>query len=281
MSSLYHKNRAVLLGEGEDLYPFLQGLLTNDIYQLKSRPAIYTALLSAQGKFMFDFFLFKHGEKIFIDCPAESKEQLKMLFDRYKMRAKVNIQDVSDTYGVYTIHDRESLDPIENDESALVSIDPRYEGLGWRAILKTRAVPPESDLNEYDHLRLSLGIPEAGKDMIPEKAIPLECGLDQLNAISWDKGCYLGQELTARVYYRGELRKRFLPVKILGSMPTSEHPEVKKGDQAVGTLYSRNKDIGIARLRMDEIKEALEGTQPLSCESAELIPYKPDWLHIY
>lgn len=276
--SYHHTDRGVLLVQGEDRFSFLQGLITNDMDQLSTTRLLYTAMLTPQGKFLFDFFVAQEEQAILVDCLGETKEQLLKKLTQYKLRSRITIEDVSDQYSIYSFHN--------GSPSSSILLDPRCEALGYRAFVKKgqeafvlNDIPVSPTLDSYEHLRLSLGIPEALKDMIPEKSIPLECNLDQLNAISWSKGCYLGQELTARTHYRGVVRKRLLPVKISGLLPEDPHPALFQDDQEVGTLYSHNHKVGIARLKVEEIQDALNGEKVLTCGSAELAPYLPEWFN--
>lgn len=268
--SYHHIDRSVILIQGEDRHTFLQGLITNDMDQLAAKRLLYTAMLTPQGKFLFDFFIAENEQGVLLDCLAETKEQLLKKLTQYKLRSRVFIEDVSDQYAIYSIHNCSDFPSY--------TIDPRCDQLGYRIFVK-RGQEDKSlqDIplgDTYEQLRLSLGIPEALKDMIPEKSIPLECNLDQLNAISWTKGCYLGQELTARTHYRGVVRKRLLPVNIKGKLPEDQNPSIFQDDQEVGTLYSHNDQIGIARLKIDVLKEE----NSLTCGNAELTPFLPKYL---
>jgi folate-binding protein YgfZ len=271
--SYHHEDRSVILIQGEDRYSFLQGLITNDIDQLAEKRLLYTAMLTPQGKFLFDFFISEDEQGVLLDCLTEIKDQLVKKLTQYKLRSRVTIEEVSDRYAIYSLH---NCAP----QSAF-TIDPRCRHLGYRIFVKRGQedmilgdIPRLLTRDTYEHLRLSLGIPEAIKDIIPEKSIPLECGFDQLNAISWTKGCYLGQELTARTHYRGVVRKQLLPVKIKGKLPEQPNPSIFQDDQEVGTLYSHNHQIGIARLKLEGIQEALKGVKTLTCGDAELTPYQ-------
>jgi folate-binding protein YgfZ len=271
----HHTDRRIILIQGEDQMMFLQGLVTNDVQQLADKGIIYAAMLTPQGKFLFDFFMTQRGDQILLECCVETHEQLLRKLNLYKLRARVNISDVSDLYSVYSIHNHVSD----------LTLDPRCAKLGYRILIRKGEedkilldIPISTNRDDYEHLRLSLGIPEAIKDMIPEKSIPLECSLDHLNAISWSKGCYVGQELTARTHYRGMVRKRLLPVTISGELPATLNPSILQGDQEVGTLYSHNQQIGIARLRIVDIQDSLKGSKTLTCGNAQLVPYVPEWM---
>jgi folate-binding protein YgfZ len=134
-------------------------------------------------------------------------------------------------------------------------------------------------LQDYDLHRLLLGIPEGGRDLIPEKAILLESGLDELNAISWTKGCYVGQELTARTKYRGLVRKRLFPVKIEGETP-AEGTEIFLNGESAGSMRTHASSQGLALLRLEAFKAYEEGQGVFTCGKALLRPYAPFWMRL-
>jgi hypothetical protein len=163
-------------------------------------------------------------------------------------------------------------------------VDPRLAELGARLILPrsagTRALEDaglaQAEPADYDRLRLSLGVPDGSRDLPIEKAILLEAGFDELNGIDWDKGCYMGQELTARTKYRGLIRKRLMPVKLEGPLPDSG-TVVKLGDQDAGEIRSGRGDLALALLRLEVVSEAAKIGAPLMAGAARVTPTKPDW----
>ncbi len=270
--------RAIIEIQGEDKSAFLQGLITNDIFLVKPDHAIYATLLTPQGRFLFDFFIVEKEEYYFIDAEASRIEDLLKKLSIYKLRSKVQLKLRPDLK-VYTLWGEnlsQALDLV--DETGYTQgdfyIDPRLLHLGARAIKDTeptgfQTVTP----NDYDLHRLALGVPEGGRDLIPEKSILLESGLDELNAISWTKGCYLGQELTARTKFRGLVRKRLLPVIIHEGIP-EEGAEVFLNDHPVGEMRTHNNSHGLALLRLEEALDQ----KALSCGNARLEPYLPAWI---
>ncbi len=278
IASLPH--RGVLEIQGEDKAAFLQGLISNDIHHVTQERAIYAALLTPQGRFLYDFFIGKKGDSFFLDVESARLESLVKKLTLYKLRSKVTLIPRPDLKifaiwgeGVATALDlSEDLGKIYKN----AFMDPRLLALGARMIGEI----PNSDFQlatpqDYDLHRLVLGIPEGGRDLIPERAILLESGLDELNAISWTKGCYMGQELTARTKYRGLVRKRLFPVTIQGKAPI-EGTEVFFEGTSVGEMLSHNASYGLARLRLEAVKDQRE----FECGEAFLKPYTPVWMRL-
>ncbi|MBY0500840.1 MAG: folate-binding protein [Alphaproteobacteria bacterium] len=272
--------RGVLEIKGEDKATFLQGLITNDINLVTPHHAIYTTLLSPQGRFLFDFFIIESEDSYLLDAEASRLGDLLKKLRLYKLRSKVtlNLRPDLQVYAFWGEDVAAQLDLKEEPGNLreCFFIDPRLLALGARFIgtdfsWKFQIVTPK----DYDVHRLKLGIPEGGIDLIPEKSIPLECGLDELNAISWTKGCYMGQELTARTKYRGLVRKRLFPVNIEGD-PPQEGTEILQNENSVGELRSHKEHQGMAHLRI----EALKAQGELLCGQARLKPYVPVWMRL-
>lgn len=257
-------HRGVIEIEGEDKANFLQGLITNDIHFVTSDRAIYAALLTPQGRFLYDLIIIEKEGSYFLDVERDRLEALLKKLVLYKLRSKVTLKVRSDLK-IYALW---------GDDSAVPSNaypDPRLAELGFRMIGED--FPETATPQEYDLHRLILGVPEGGRDLIPEKAILLESGLDELNAISWTKGCYMGQELTARTKYRGLVRKRLFPVVIEGEAPI-EGSEIFLNDKLVGEMRTSNNGYGLALLRLEEKKASEEFVCGKSC----LKPYTPRWM---
>ncbi|MFY9288841.1 MAG: folate-binding protein [Alphaproteobacteria bacterium] len=259
-------NRGVLSLEGEDRRTFLQGLISNDITLCVQGSPLYAALLSPQGKFLHDMIIVDNGDRFFIDCEIERAGDLIKRLSAFKLRAKINIENVSGTYEVWAAWSGPA--PMGFYE------DPRLKALGARGIIKKNSVieGEHKDFALYDQHRLMHGIPDGSRDMIVEKSTLLECNLDHLNAISWTKGCYMGQELTARMHYRGLLKKRLFPVTIEGPAP-SLGLLVQQNGTDVGEMRSSFGNLGLALLN---IERAMIG--PLICQQSKLGVHKPEWL---
>jgi folate-binding protein YgfZ len=199
------KDRGLIHIEGEDRKTFLQGLITNDINKLTPNTPLYACLLNAQGKFLHDFFVIEGDDFILLDC--EGKERTADLFKRlnmYRLRADVQIslEEHNDVYAI--LGSNEGLP------------DPRHTNMGNRSFERPNL--EEKPFEEWDKRRIELTIPDGSRDLIVEKSTMDEASMDKLNAIDYDKGCYVGQELTARMHYRG-LGKRKLQTVSLDAPP--------------------------------------------------------------
>jgi len=204
MSIFFLEYRAVLKLTGKDRHAFIQGLITQDIMLLDQQPFLYSLLLSPQGKFQYDMFLFRADEALYID--TDRVDDLRTHLNRFKLRSDVQIETTD--LSVYA-----SLAEIPHLGEDFIFKDPRHTDMGFRFYSYT-ALDGLISLAEYDRHRISLTVPDGIRDMIVDKSIPLEWNMDKLNAISWDKGCYIGQELTSRTKHLGLIKKRVatLPV---------------------------------------------------------------------
>ncbi|WP_417821237.1 YgfZ/GcvT domain-containing protein [Terasakiella sp.] len=269
MSLSYCKlpNRAVLKIEGEDRLDFLQGLISNDVNKVTATDGIYAAFLTPQGKFLCDFFIAQENDALLLDIDAEAMPAFKKKLMMYKLRANVAIADVSAQYEVFAAFG-------DKTTQSGVFADPRLEEAGYRAILpngqdieNAEPVPFET----YELMRIQLGLPDGARDMTVEKSILLENGFDELHGVDWNKGCYMGQELTARTKYRALIRKRLFPVMIEGDLP-APGTEITSGDKVVGEIHSGIQNMALATLKLDALDDEL------SANGAKLTPKKPDWM---
>jgi folate-binding protein YgfZ len=278
MTRLPH--RGVLEIQGEDKNSFLQGLISNDIHVVSPSRAIYATLLSPQGRFLYDFFIIEREGSFFLDAESARIEDLLKKLSLYKLRSQVKLSLRPDLK-VFAIwgEDAKSL-PLKEELGAAQDgcfRDPRLLELGVRMIGAEEPKGQPETPQEYDLYRLSLGIPEGGRDLIPDKTIPLEAGLDELHAVSWTKGCYMGQELTARTKYRGLVRKRLFSVQIEGNAP-SEGAEVFLNEAPVGRMMTHAGSHGLALLRLEAFQACEAGEGQLICEGTILKPYLPFWM---
>src|SRR6476646_5507819 len=281
--------RGILAVSGADRRTFLQGLVSNDVEKIAPDRAVYAALLTAQGKYLHDFIMAAAGEAIWLDAEAARLADLKRRLSMYRLRAKVAINDVPDVAvaAVFGEGAREALGLPEEAGAArpfregLAFVDPRLAALGARVILpgdKVRAALEgaglaETDFAGYDRHRLALGIPDGSRDLVLEKSILLESGFYELNGVDWQKGCYVGQELTARTKYRGLIKKRLFPVRIDGPAPAPGAIVERDGKDA-GEMRSPRDGLGLALLRL----EAVAAASPLATDAAILTPLRPAWM---
>jgi folate-binding protein YgfZ len=283
-------SRAVLRAAGPDVRPFLQGLISNDIEKVTASHSIWAAFLTPQGKFLHEFFIGldpSDHDALLIDCEAARRDDLRRRLSLYKLRSKVTIADASDEYSVAALFGDDTAAalklPTKPGATAafaggIAFIDPRLAELDARAILPRQDAEAAlcdagfapAALADYDRLRVALGVPDGSRDLEIERSPLLENGFDELHGVDWDKGCFMGQELTARTKYRALIKKRLMPVEIDGPMPAPETPVTRDGKE-VGTMRSSAADAGLALLRLD----ALEGE--LRAGEAKLSPRKPSW----
>jgi hypothetical protein len=253
---------------------------------------VYAALLTAQGRYLHDFFIAALGEALHLDCEAARRDDLKRRLSIYRLRSKVTLGDATDRLAVAVIYGPGALDrlglPVEPGRArpfgdGIAYVDPRLPGLGARALLPRDSAAAvlrdaglaEGDPADYDHLRLSLGVPDGSRDLPVEKAILLENGFDELHGVDWNKGCYIGQELTARTKYRGLVRKRLMPVEIDGPAPAPGTPLLFDGQEA-GEMRNAVDGLGLAMIRLEYLEKLGSGGS-LSAGTARVTPHKPDW----
>jgi len=263
-------DRGVVRVEGEDAPDFLQGMLTNDVVGLAAGEARYAALLTPQGKILFDFLVLRApgAPSVFLlDCPKALAADLARRLAIYKLRAKVAINDQSAALGVVADWGGAAETPAD----ALVYLEPRAAALGRRAILPRRAAEAfgEAALPAYEAARIAAGAPKGGVDFAYGDAFPHDADMDLLNGVDFGKGCYVGQEVVSRMKHRGEARKRVVRVRLSGAAPAPGTP-VMDGALAVGALGAAAGDKALALLRIDRAAEAQAAGRPLEAAGVTL-----------
>jgi folate-binding protein YgfZ len=284
-------DRGVLAVSGADRRPFLQGLVSNDVDKVGPAVARYAALLTAQGKYLHDFVMIEVGESLWLDAEASRLADLKKRLSIYRLRSKAALDERPDLSvaaifggGVAVALGLPNVPGAARAfGSGIVFVDPRLATLGARAVLPretARAALTDAGLAEeafdaYDRLRLSLGIPDGSRDLVLEKSILLESGFDELNGVDWQKGCYIGQELTARTKYRGLIKKRLMPVRIEGPAPSAGTIVTADGRE-VGEMRSSRDGLGLALLRI----EPVIAEKRMTAGEAAITPMKPSWMRL-
>ena len=263
-------DRGVIAVEGGDRVAFLQGLVSNDVEAVAPNRAVWAALLTPQGKWLADFFILSDGDRLLLDCERAQATSLLQRLSRFRLRAKVALR-LAEGLHVHAAWD--GAPAVE----AITASDPRLPDAGWR-VIAPGPMPTTALAADWDRHRLRLGLPDGSRDLEAEKTVLLEAGFDELHGISWSKGCYMGQELTARTKYRGLVKRRLAPVEIRGSLPAPGTP-VRRGEREVGTMRSGRdgigqSGIGLALLRLDSL------TADLTCDGAVLTPRVPDWMQL-
>lgn len=273
-------SRSLLEITGADRMAFLQGILTQDVTRLADGHAAFSALLSPQGKILHDFFLIPVGEAIWLDVDASHKDMLHKRLTMYKLRAHVAIADMGDARRVAyrTRAEITGIGHITSRSQYLQCTDPRMAELGERLYLTTGAANIKNTVSaeEYHHHRLTLGVPDGARDIAEDTL--LDAGYDLLNAASFTKGCYVGQEVTARMHYKNIARRGFYLVRGEAPLPAFNTP-LSAGGIALGTLRGSAGALGLAMLKFDETQKALESGTPILVDKSPVQIASPAWMH--
>jgi len=279
-------HRSVIAVGGPDRVEFLQGLISNDTTKVAADRAIWAALLTPQGRFLNDMFVAADGAAdagtLLLETERARAAALAKKLGFFKLRSKVTVEDRGTAMEVAVVFGPDAAEvlPIAG---TVAFVDPRLAALGVRVLapagqaatlLEARGFTA-APLEDYEVLRLGLGVPDGSRDLMFEKALLLESGFDELNGVDWQKGCYMGQELTARTKYRGLVKKRLFPVRVEGALPASG-AAIHLDGQEVGELRSGTGDRAIALLRID----AARGTAELTAEGARIVPEIPGWMRL-
>ncbi len=245
------ENRGLISVTGEDAKDYLQNIITNDIYKVSNSNSIFAALLSPQGKYLFDFFVIKDEEGYLLDCEGSSSKELINNLSKYKLRSKVEIKDLTANYvvGIMNFQNFKTLQKELNiEESTLrygespVFIDPRDSDLGARIIspleklyltikkLNLKIIENKSYL-EKAFLK---GIPVEGLNNLQDQLFGLEINFEKLNAIDFKKGCYVGQENTARMKLKNKIRRQLMSIKTDKNVKIGD--EIKYNDSVIGRV---------------------------------------------
>lgn len=255
--------------EGLDAFEFLQGLITQDMTLLDGQNVIYAALLTPQGKFDFDFFVWKQGIGYLLECEAHRAEALLKHLSIFKLRRNVSLNNI--VLQVVTLWGTtDALKAFSYDA------DPRHNTLGLRKIFmqdidkQELNEATEVEYNFYDRLRIGYGIPDGTRDMAVGEDTVADLGLDKLNGVSHSKGCYMGQELTSRMHHRGLAKKGLYTVRMTGTSLPPYTDIVGPDGSIIGEMRSNLGDIGLALLRHDALKDAAQ--MGLVTEAADTIP---------
>jgi len=280
------EDRGILSLTGEDTSAFLQGLITQDMQKLSAERSLYGALLSPQGKYLFEFIMMVRGDSVLLDTEKARVEDFIKRLSLYKLRSKVTIAPENPSvFALWgeNVHQVAGL-PSEHGATlvrgnVILVSDPRHAELGVRCIgtipdceayLKNISA---AQSNGYEQLRLTVGIPEGSKDFIIDRSLPMEYGFEPLHGVDFNKGCYVGQEVMARSKHRATLRKSLFRVEADQALPAAGTP-IMAGEKEVGELRSSLHNIGLALLRHEDIKEV----QVLLAQDIPLRISKPEWL---
>jgi folate-binding protein YgfZ len=282
MKAAFLADRGVVKVSGIDARDFLNGLVTTDVTLLRPSLGRFGALLTPQGKITADFLITEapsgHGGGFLIDCPRPLAQSLADRLGFYRLRAKVGIENLSDSLGVLAAWDGEpSMKP------DLAFADPRNDALGWRILVPEELTAKVADLigadlvdsSAYDAHRIAAGVPRGGLDFMYGDAFPHETNMDRLHGLDFDKGCYVGQEVVSRMQHRGTARTRILRVIVEGPAP-EPGATVLAGDKSMGTMGSTSGHHGLALIRIDRAADALAAGTPLTSGGLIIRLAEPD-----
>lgn len=270
-------NRGLIKVEGPDARTFLQGLVSQDMQRVSADTAVYSAFLTPQGKFLYDFFCCEMAGALILDCEADRRSDFFKRLSMYKLRSDATLTDITDDFDVFAIMADHVAErgACATLGAGVAYVDPRLAAMGQRAILPKGETPPGNAgaFADYEATRIALGVADGSRDMGVDKALLLENGFEELDGVSFTKGCFMGQELTARTRYRGLVKKRLLPVTIEGPAPepgTILHLD----DMEAGEMKTSQGDVGLALVRLDKLSDGVHFT----ANGAMLTPHVPDWV---
>jgi len=285
-------DRAVLAATGPEAADFLQGLLSNDIRAAADAP-VYAALLTPQGKFLHDMLVVPSGDGFLLDCAAARKDDLMKRLRMYRLRAKVELSDRSAELAVLALFTpgaepaaAPGATPViasaAGDAEIALHADPRLPALGWRAIVPRDRLdafgPVAASPADYDRHRLALGIPEGAPDIEEGKGLLLESNFEELHGVDFAKGCYVGQELTARTKHRALVKKRLWLVRGPDRGLPPPGTQILLDGQDAGRMGSSRDGVGLALLRLDKLRASVSGDRPLTADGLALQPERPPYL---
>lgn len=286
MKAAFLSDRGVIKVSGEDARHLLNGLVTSDVSELAPGAARFAALLTPQGKIIADFLITAVpdglGGGLLIDCPKALAQSLATKLGFYKLRAKVTIENLSDTLGVLAL-----WDGAPDATPDLAFADPRADKLGWRVLIPQEVAETTArlagavltDSDAYEAHRIACGVPRGGIDFMYSDAFPHETNMDRLNGVDFDKGCYVGQEVVSRMQHRGTARTRTVRLILDGPRP-EQGVSVEAGGKSVGVMGSSTGGTGLALLRVDRVSEALDAGGSLTAGGIAVRIASPDDIKI-
>ena len=284
------EDRGILYLHGEDVLEFLQNLITNNIHKVKESYSCFASLLTPQGKYLFDFIIIKHKNGYFLDCEKKQIDQLYKHLNIYKLRSKVEILNLSNEFVVAAISKEKYLSlQNTNDDPGFttkynedpVVLDPRNNELGGRLIINLEKLNPSikelklesKESNEYYSYSHKIGIVQLNTNELQNKIFGIECNFEELNGIDFKKGCYVGQENTARIKLKNKLSKRLLPIQLIEGELKDEI--IKYNDYEIGKVLIKNK-FPFASIKY--LNENFNEKNEFNCGNAKIKIIKPSWI---
>ena len=284
------EDRGILYINGEDSFEFLQNLISNDLKKVSEDNSCFASLLTPQGKYLFDFIIVKHKEGYFIDCEKQVIDELFNKLNLYKLRSKVEILNLSNEFVVAAIS-KEKFLTFENTKDIIgntikyrsdpILLDPRNSVLGGRIIVNLEKLYlsikklnlKSSDIKEYYDHSFNVGIPQIDTQKLQNKLFGIECNFEELNALDFKKGCYVGQENTARIKLKNKLSKRLFPIQLIEGELKDEI--IKYNDQEIGKVLIKNK-FPFASIKY--LNENFNEKNEFNCGNAKLKIIRPSWI---
>ena len=289
------EDRGFIFVNGEDAKDFLQNIITKDINTVTDNNSSFASILTPQGKYLVEFFIIKHNDGYLLDCEKSNVEQLTKIFSNYKLRSKVNFNNESNNYTAAIIS-KDKFISLENGKNSLgftiqyrtnpIFMDPRNELIGARLISSLEKLHLSikklnlkiANKDDYYNKCYEIGIPEKNLNKLKEKIFGIENNLEELNALDFKKGCYVGQENTSRIKLRSKLRRRLLPVKLMKGK-INENEVIKFQNFEVGRiLIDQPYPFAIVKLTDPNINKFLN--ENLQCESGTVKIFAPKWLQL-
>ena len=267
-----NSNSRFLSIEGEDSNEFLQNLITNDINKCSEDNILYSCLLSPQGKFLSDFFIFKKDERYLIETHSFFYEKLLKKLNLYKLRSKVNINEVTN------LHSYSVFGYLKTDQDTFIfNTDPRNKNIGLKLIhLKNnpKILDHLNEINEekYHQILIQNIVPLSHYDLEENKSLLLENNFENLNSISWDKGCYVGQEITARMKYRALLKKKIYSLEIKDGSPIIGQ-QIKDDENEFGKIISIKNDSVLAMLKIELAEKKINTKQQIKTNEGVVLEF--------
>ena len=286
------EDRGLLYLNGEDVKEFLQNIITNNIEKVTDKMSCFAALLSPQGKYLYDFIIIKHKSGYFLDCEKQNIDELYKQLNLYKLRSKVEILNLSNEFLVAVLSKEKflSMDHSKDIQGFTIKfredsifLDPRSKELGARLIINLEKLHLSlkklelkiSNAEDYYNLSHNLGIPQIDTKNLQNKIFGIECNFEELNCIDFKKGCYVGQENTARIKLKEKLKKRLFAIKILEGKINTE--EITYEDKEIGKLLINNQNP-FALIKFQS--ENFNFEDNLKCGEAKIKVIKPKWLKL-
>ncbi|XP_068157446.1 putative transferase CAF17 homolog, mitochondrial [Drosophila tropicalis] len=293
------KDRELIRVHGTEVVPFLQGLITNDVTRLQhpeGPSSIYGLFLNKGGRVLYDTIIYRtnNPDTYLLECDRDASSEFRRNLRMFRVRKQIDIDSVDDEYSPWVIFTEnegynELLHATHNLPELFVASDPRLPSLGTRVLAPTDmewaklvkgfwqnnevvATPATANKN-YQLLRYKLGVGEGVQELPPGKCFPLEANADFLNGVSFNKGCYIGQELTARIHHSGVIRKRYMPIRLTAPIG-SNHTVQSVAGANLGRVFGHAQNRGVALLRIEQV---LNGQQELTVDGDRCFAERPEW----